>query len=144
MPMNFSKLLPFKDTVGSDPVQQPVAWLARTYNKRGRSIDIDVKYLCDLACYNCNRSIRRAPSKDRMTVAPIDFKRDKFADSKCGCGTPLKNGIGLTPYGYYSCACRYCGHIIGRTNSTDEQVVSATWNEAYEKYAQEKKQLSRY
>jgi len=269
--INFGRLLLFfKDTVRFVSVQTPFAWLARAYNKRGRSIEIDITYVCNLACNNCNRSIGHAPSKDRMTVdqirkfisesiamnspwnmirilggepsvhpdvleimqllceyraqhapncvilfvtngygakvnkvlaelpkevvidntfkkgnvqwftafnlAPIDLKRYKFADYRCGCGTPRKNGIGLTPYGYYSCApaggidrvmgfdvgrktlpaaddqmydlrdklCRYCGHFIGRSTSTDDQVVSVTWKNAYEKYAQEKKQLSRY
>jgi hypothetical protein len=109
-----------------------------------------------------------------FNLAPIDLKRYKFADYKCGCGTPRKNGIGLTPYGYYSCAPAggidrvmgfdvvrktlpaaademydlrdklYRGHLIGRSTSTDKQVISATWNKAYENYAQEKKQLSIY
>lgn len=108
--------------------------------------------------------------------APIDIKRYKFADYSCGCGTPRENGIGLNPYGYYSCApaggidrvmgfdmgrkrlpaaddqlyeprdkfCRYCGRFSGRSTSTNKAEVSVTWKKAYEKYAKERKQLSRY
>ncbi|HME06601.1 MAG TPA: radical SAM protein [Bryobacteraceae bacterium] len=273
MPNNPSKdFLLFKDTVRFIAVQKPVAWLTRMYNKRSRSIEIDITYVCNLSCYNCNRSVGQgqAPTKDRMTVdqikkfisesiamnytwnmirilggepavhpdvleimrllweyraqhapkctilfvtngygdkvkkmlaqlpkevvidntakkgnvqwftafnlAPIDFKRHKFADYGCGCGTPRENGIGLNPHGYYSCApaggidrvmgfdvgrktlpaaddqmyelrdkfCRYCGHFAGRSTSTDKPEVSVTWKKAYEKYAQERKQLSRY
>lgn len=260
----------FRDVVRFVAVQKPVARLSRMYNRRGRSIEIDITYVCNLACYNCNRSVGQAPSKDRMAVeqierfvsesiamnytwnlirilggepavhpqvleiirillkycaehapkctilfvtngygdkvnkvlaqlpkevvvdntakkgnvhwftafnlAPIDFRRYRFADYKCGCGTPRRNGIGLTPYGYYSCApaggidrvmgfdvgrktlpaaddqmyelrdkfCRYCGHFVGRSTSTDRLAISVTWKKAYENYAQEKKQLSRY
>jgi hypothetical protein len=36
--------------------------------------------------------------------ALIEFKQYKFADYRCGCGTPRENGIGSNPYGYHSCA----------------------------------------
>jgi molybdenum cofactor biosynthesis enzyme MoaA len=34
---------------------------------------IDITYVCNLSCYNCNRSVgqRQAPTKDRMTVDQI-------------------------------------------------------------------------
>ncbi len=108
--------------------------------------------------------------------APIDLKRYFLADYSVGCGTPRENGIGLTPYGYYSCApaggidrvmgfdvgrktlpaaddqmlelrntfCRYCGHFIGGCTARETPLVSITWKKAYDRYKEEKKQLSRF
>jgi hypothetical protein len=39
--------------------------------------------------------------------------------------------------------CQYCGRFAERSTSTDKPEASATWKKAYEKYAQERKQLSR-
>jgi hypothetical protein len=39
--------------------------------------------------------------------------------------------------------CRNCGHFVEGSTAMDKPEVSVTWKKAYEKYAQEKKQLSR-
>lgn len=42
------------------------------YSRSHRSIEIDVTYLCNLRCPNCNRSCGHAPSKEEMTIEQIE------------------------------------------------------------------------
>lgn len=195
-------------------LQKPVVKLFGPRVKRSTDyIEIDLTYACTLACYNCNRSVRQAPSGDHLSfeqikkyvnesiekgvkwrrirllggepiahkhileimnllleykgkhcpgvtielhtngygkrvnkilpqvpenivivntektgdinlfypfnVAPVDLKAYRFADYSVGCRVPRDCGLGLTPYGYYVCACaggidRIVGLNLGR------------------------------
>lgn len=51
---------------------KPVSALFGPLFKRSRDcIEIDITYACSLACYNCNRSVRQAPSTEGMSVDQI-------------------------------------------------------------------------
>lgn len=51
---------------------KPMAKLFGPLFKRSRDcIEIDITYACSLACYNCNRSVRQAPSAEGMSVDQI-------------------------------------------------------------------------
>jgi hypothetical protein len=56
MPPNPASSRVFKDTVVFISVQKPVTWMFGTHTERGRCIEIDISYLCNLTCHNCNRS----------------------------------------------------------------------------------------
>lgn len=57
--------------------------LGPQYVRSRDSIEIDITYVCNLRCNNCNRSITQAPEKTHMPVAMVeDFVRDSIARSK--------------------------------------------------------------
>ncbi len=45
--------------------------LVRNYHLNHSKITIDLTYICDLGCVNCNRSCRQAPSDEQMAVEQI-------------------------------------------------------------------------
>ena len=53
------------------------------YVRSRDSIEIDITYVCNLRCNNCNRSITQAPEKTYMPVAIIEnFVRDSITRGK--------------------------------------------------------------
>lgn len=53
-------------------LQKPITKiLGPRYTRSRKRIEIDINYLCNLKCANCNRSCSQAPSSDRMTVRQI-------------------------------------------------------------------------
>lgn len=57
--------------------------LGAQYVRSRDAIEIDITYVCNLRCNNCNRSITQAPEKTHMPVLMIeDFVRDSIARGK--------------------------------------------------------------
>lgn len=57
--------------------------LGPQYVRSRDAIEIDITYVCNLRCNNCNRSITQAPEKTHMTAGMIeDFVRDSIAQGK--------------------------------------------------------------
>jgi uncharacterized Fe-S cluster-containing radical SAM superfamily protein len=57
--------------------------LGPQYKRSRDSIEIDITYVCNLRCQNCNRSITQAPEKVHMPIEMIrDFVRDSIAQNK--------------------------------------------------------------
>lgn len=57
--------------------------LGPQYVRSRDAIEIDITYVCNLRCNNCNRSITQAPEKTHMPVAMVeDFVRDSIARGK--------------------------------------------------------------
>lgn len=48
------------------------AVLGPQYRRSRDLIEIDITYRCNLGCFNCNRSVRQAPSAAQMSVAQIE------------------------------------------------------------------------
>ena len=74
----FKKLL--QGLYGSLRVFKPVAAVfGPRYRRTHDWIEIDITYACNLSCFNCNRSVRQAPSGDRVTVEQIErFLRESI------------------------------------------------------------------
>lgn len=51
------------------------AWVTQAlgpqYRRSRDAIEIDLTWSCNLACTNCNRSVRQAPTAERMTLAQV-------------------------------------------------------------------------
>jgi len=56
------------------------------YKRSNEMIEIDITYLCNLRCVNCNRSSAQAPSEERMTVDQIE----KFVNESINKGIRWK------------------------------------------------------
>lgn len=57
--------------------------LGPQYVRSRDAIEIDITYVCNLRCMNCNRSITQAPEKEHMPLDMIeDFVRDSIAQNK--------------------------------------------------------------
>ena len=52
------------------------------YHRSRKSIELDITYLCSLKCHNCNRSIGRAPSSDKITLDGIKRFVQESLDKK--------------------------------------------------------------
>ena len=53
-------------------IQKPVPkLLGLSYIRSRKFIEIDITYLCNKSCFNCNRSCTQAPSNEKMTVEQI-------------------------------------------------------------------------
>jgi hypothetical protein len=46
--------------------------LGPQYSVKLKRIEIDITYLCNLRCYNCNRSCRQSPTTEAMSVGQIE------------------------------------------------------------------------
>ena len=46
-------------------------WLGPVHRRSRDLVEIDITYVCNLACFNCNRSVSQAPSRDHMSLAQI-------------------------------------------------------------------------
>ena len=46
----------------------PTRLLGPQYRRSRTHLEIDITYACNLHCYNCNRSVRQAPSRMHMSV----------------------------------------------------------------------------
>ena len=56
------------------------------FNRSRDCIEIDITYACSLACYNCNRSVRQAPSAEGLSTDQIK----KFVDESIGSNKKWK------------------------------------------------------
>lgn len=45
--------------------------LGPQYQRSRDAIEIDITWACNLRCHNCNRSVRQAPTNERMSLAQI-------------------------------------------------------------------------
>ncbi len=62
-----------KGVYGAFRVLKPVAAvLGPQFRRSPDRVEIDLTYACTLACYNCNRSVRQAPSREAVTLEQID------------------------------------------------------------------------
>ena len=58
---------------GAARVFKPIAFLLGPQFKRSRDwIEIDITYACNLSCHNCNRSVRQAPSGEKVTLEQVE------------------------------------------------------------------------
>jgi hypothetical protein len=72
---------------GTLRVLKPIATLlGPEFVRSSENIEIDITYACNLACYNCNRSVRQAPSPDHMSVKQIE----KFIEESIEAGIKWK------------------------------------------------------
>ena len=72
-PKNLRKRKFWRGVYGAFRVLKPVAALLGPQYRRSRDwIEIDITYACNLSCYNCNRSVRQAPSGEHVTLEQIE------------------------------------------------------------------------
>ncbi len=49
----------------------PTRLLGPRWRRKGRTVQLDITYSCNLKCYNCNRSCEQDPSNDGMSVEQV-------------------------------------------------------------------------
>jgi len=57
-------------------------WLGPRWRRKGNVAEIDITYICNLKCFNCNRSCEQDPSNDSMSLGQIRRFLDETRDTK--------------------------------------------------------------